>query len=208
MGPTYKLIYWPMSGVAEPIRYLLSYGGIEFEDFRIEKENWLHIRPHMPFGQVPVLEIDGKQTYQSVAICRYLAREVKLCGLNDWEDMEIDAIVDTINDLRKKMSMYYYHTGPDFKERLKGPLFDKTIPHYLKCFEEIAKENRGHLAAGKLTWADFYFVGVLEHMDFMFGKRLIEGYINLEKVEYNVLNLPSIKDWNRKRPVSEVLVFL
>lgn len=54
----------------------------------------------MPFGQVPVLEIDGKKVHQSIAICRYLAKQVKLAGDNDWENLEIDAIVDTVNDLR------------------------------------------------------------------------------------------------------------
>lgn len=54
----------------------------------------------MPFGQTPVLEENGKLAHQSVAIARYIAKKVKLVGNNDWEDLEIDAIVDTINDFR------------------------------------------------------------------------------------------------------------
>lgn len=54
----------------------------------------------MPFGQVPVLEVDGKKINQSTAICRYLAKQYKLAGKDDWEALEIDAIVDTIHDLR------------------------------------------------------------------------------------------------------------
>lgn len=55
----------------------------------------------MPMGQIPVLEIDGKQTHQSVAICRYLAKKVGLTGNDDFEDYEIDSIVDTVNDFRQ-----------------------------------------------------------------------------------------------------------
>lgn len=54
----------------------------------------------MPFGQVPALTVDGKTANQSVAIARFAAKQAKLVGSNDWEDLEIDAIVDTINDFR------------------------------------------------------------------------------------------------------------
>lgn len=54
----------------------------------------------MPFGQVPVLEFNGKVYHQSIAISRYLAKQVKLVGKDDIEDMEIDAIVDVLMDFR------------------------------------------------------------------------------------------------------------
>lgn len=53
-----------------------------------------------PFGQVPILEHNGKIVFQSQAICRYLGRELKLAGNNNWESMEVDMIVDTLTDLR------------------------------------------------------------------------------------------------------------
>lgn len=59
----------------------------------------------MPFGQVPVLEINDKKVHQSVAISRYLAKTLNLVGLNDMEDLEIDSMVDTIVDLRSSKSM-------------------------------------------------------------------------------------------------------
>ena len=63
----------------------------------------------MPFGQVPVLDVDGKKINQSTAICRYLAKQYGLAGKDDWEALEIDATVDTIHDLRASKShiMYY-----------------------------------------------------------------------------------------------------
>ena len=60
----------------------------------------------MPFGQVPVLEEDGKKINQSTAICRYLAKQFKLSGKDDWENLEIDATVDTIHDLRASKLNY------------------------------------------------------------------------------------------------------
>lgn len=36
----YKVIYFNVKALAEPLRYLLSYGGIEFEDIRITRDEW------------------------------------------------------------------------------------------------------------------------------------------------------------------------
>ena len=58
-----------------------------------------------PFGKTPVLEVDGKQAHQSIAICRYLAKQFGLNGSNDWEALEIDAIVDTFTDLRMRKNI-------------------------------------------------------------------------------------------------------
>lgn len=54
-------------------------------------------------GQMPVLEVDGERVHQSVAIERYVAKLVGLAGANDWENLQIDSVVETVNDLRLSM---------------------------------------------------------------------------------------------------------
>jgi prostaglandin-H2 D-isomerase / glutathione transferase len=54
----------------------------------------------MPMKQMPVLEVDGKKAHQSIALARYLAKQVNLIGDTDWENLEIDTVVDCINDFR------------------------------------------------------------------------------------------------------------
>lgn len=200
MAPTYKLTYFNVKALAEPIRFLLSYGGIEFEDVRFEREDWPELKPNMPFGQVPVLEIDGKKVHQSIAICRYLAKQVKLAGDNDWENLEIDAIVDTVNDLRHKIALYHYETDPAIKESNKERLHKEILPYYLPRLDGIAKANNGHLAVGKLTWADLHLAGIIDYLNSMINGDLIEKYPNLQAVINNVSNIPAIKTWIEKRP--------
>lgn len=62
----------------------------------------------MPFGQVPVLEWDGRKMNQSVALCRYLGKKYNLAGSTDLENLEIDAIVDTVHDFRASMLTKYF----------------------------------------------------------------------------------------------------
>ncbi|KAF2904005.1 hypothetical protein ILUMI_02176 [Ignelater luminosus] len=200
MAPAYKLTYFPISGLAEPLRYLMSYGGIEFEDYRFERENWPNLKPNMPFGQVPVLEVNGKLAHQHVAMARYLAKQVKLVGKDDWEDLEIDAIVETINDLRQKIFFYYYEQHLESRRSQKELFFRETLPYYLERLDAIAKNNNGHLAVGKLTWADVFFVSFIEYFNFLLNQEVIANYPNLQLVEKNVVELPAIKNWLERRP--------
>lgn len=55
----------------------------------------------MPFGKVPVLEIDGKLVNQSTAISRYLAKKAGLAGNDEWESLLIDVAVDNIYEIRQ-----------------------------------------------------------------------------------------------------------
>lgn len=44
-GPSYKLYYFNIKALAEPIRYILAYGGIEYEDVRVERADWPALKP-------------------------------------------------------------------------------------------------------------------------------------------------------------------
>lgn len=54
----------------------------------------------MPMGQMPVLEVDGRRVHQSLAMCRYVAKQIGVAGHDAFEDLQIDALVDTINEFR------------------------------------------------------------------------------------------------------------
>lgn len=58
----------------------------------------------MPFGMLPVLEVDGKQICQSMAIARYLANEFGLAGRDNWEKLKCDELVETLVDLKEGQS--------------------------------------------------------------------------------------------------------
>ena len=40
----YKLTYFNIKGIAEPIRFLLSYAGLEFIDERITEDSWIKLK--------------------------------------------------------------------------------------------------------------------------------------------------------------------
>ncbi|VDM69938.1 unnamed protein product [Strongylus vulgaris] len=70
----YKLTYFDGRGAAEVIRQIFVLADEKFEDVRYTHEEWPKHKSEMPFGQMPVLEIDGQQLAQSHAIARFLAK--------------------------------------------------------------------------------------------------------------------------------------
>nr|XP_022903521.1 glutathione S-transferase-like [Onthophagus taurus] len=197
-----KVTYFNLPAFGEPIRLLLAYSGVEFEDVLIDPNNWLNLKPKTPFGQLPLYEENGKIINQSVAIMRYLGKKYKLIGADDWEDLEIDAMAETFRDFIIKIAMYHYEPNDSAKDKLKEPLYKETIPFYLERFEKSAKENGGYLAAKKLTWVDFFFASMIDYISLMGKLNIMENNPNLKVVYDNVMNLPAIKKWYEKYPLS------
>ncbi|XP_063925672.1 glutathione S-transferase-like [Zophobas morio] len=203
MAPSYKLTYFDGRGLAETSRFLFKYGGIEFEDVRIKKEEWPQWKEKFAFGQVPVLEHEGKQVGQSIAIARYLAKKVKLAGNDDWENLEIDAIVDTINDLRLKLVPIFYEQDEAKKKALIEVVSKESFPYYLPRLETVVKKNNGHFALGRLTWADFYFATISPVFDFFTGSDTLADYPTLKAAREKVNEIPAIKKWIETRPKTD-----
>ncbi|KAK2712883.1 hypothetical protein QYM36_011548 [Artemia franciscana] len=99
MPKTYKLTYFNLRAKGEPIRLILAYGNIQYEDNRIEFSDWPALKPKTPFGQLPVLEVDGKPLAQSNAIARFLAKQCNLMPATDWEQAQADELADLANDI-------------------------------------------------------------------------------------------------------------
>ncbi|OAD57199.1 Glutathione S-transferase [Eufriesea mexicana] len=194
--PSYKLTYFPVKGLGEPIRFLFSYAGIPFEDDRFTTEDWPKIKP------TPVLEVDGKKVAQSVAICRYLAKQCDLAGKDDWQALEIDSTVDTIHDIRAKLAAYHYEQNAETKAA-KLKVAKEVVPDVLARLDAQVKNNGGYFVGGALTWADLTFVAILDYLNFMYNSDLIEKYENLKQLKDKVLNLPAIKSWVEKRPKTD-----
>ncbi|XP_037032086.1 glutathione S-transferase-like [Bradysia coprophila] len=203
-NPKFKLSYFNVKALAEPIRLLFAYGGVDYEDIRVSQEEWAVLKPTMPMGQMPVLEVDGQRVHQSVSMARYVAKRVNLSGANDWENLLIDTAVDTVNDFRAKIATVQYEPDEAVKEKKRVTLNAETIPFYLTKLDAIAKENNGHLALGKLTWADFYLTGIIDYLNYMVKFDLLAAYPNLKAVVENVNALDAVKAWVAKRPVTDL----
>mmetsp|Transcript_44354 Transcript_44354/g.118353 ORF Transcript_44354/g.118353 Transcript_44354/m.118353 type:complete len:221 (+) Transcript_44354:65-727(+) len=177
--PTYKLTYFNFAGAAEKARLAFKLGGIEFEDERIEFSAWPELKPKTPYGQMPLLSIDGKAPVaQSGAILRYIGRIADLYPSDADKALEVDEVIGLDEDLMRSM-------GPSFtiarapqalghaadlpeedrkalQVKLRAALAADEIPRFLGYFEaKLAKTGTGYFVGTKPTIADCVVLATL-----------------------------------------------
>merc|ERR1711915_748146 len=139
--PEYKLIYFNLKGRSELTRWCFAYGGIPYEDERIElgDRSWLQRKKEMPGGQLPVLMVDGKPLTESAAIARYVAKQAGLVPHDDLQAAHCDAIIDAINEILYDFTVKYLFGKETPTEKLRvvsEELLPKKINPLLKRINE------------------------------------------------------------------------
>ncbi|CAI2332132.1 unnamed protein product [Caenorhabditis sp. 36 PRJEB53466] len=201
----YKISYFPLRGAGELARQILTYVGQEFEDHRISREEWPAIKPTTPFGQLPLLEVDGKVLAQSHAIARYLARQFGINGKTAWEEAQVNSIADQFKDYQNEARPYFM-AKMGFSDGDVDALFKDTfLPAFNKNFGFFANflkaSGSGYLVGDSLTFVDLL---IAQHVsDLLAANPTIfaehpEFKAHQEKVHSNA----NIKKWIETRPVT------
>lgn len=90
------------------------------------------------------------------------------------------------------------------KAELKKTFEEVTVPKYFGKFEAQIVANGGgpFLVGKKVSWADLQAAHFLEF--FVLGNpALLENFPNLKKLKDTVFDIPQIKAWVEKRPVTQ-----
>lgn len=96
--PEIKLTYFDFPGRAEASRLALTIGGIPFEDERLLFEEFVALKPTLPYASLPVLTVDGQVYAQSVAILRYCGKLASIYPEDTLHAQQTDEVLDTIID--------------------------------------------------------------------------------------------------------------
>nr|AIZ46904.1 glutathione S-transferase sigma 4 [Cnaphalocrocis medinalis] len=195
-----RLHYFDLPGRAEFIRYILHYSGQNFEDVRYERSKWpiKNIKDNLPYGQLPLYEEGNKSLNQSVAIARYLASKTDLLPSDPWQQAILDAAVLNINDFWGKAVVYLMEKDPVKKAAIKKQVSEEVVPYYFSRFEKELSSSGGHFG-GKLSWADFILVGMVETANLFFGEEFEKKYPSITALMKKVRALPGIKEYIASR---------
>jgi glutathione S-transferase len=98
---TATLYYFAGRGMADQIRWMLAATEVNFCQKTVSnRDKFLEMAScQLPFGQIPLLQIDGIEIVQSQASVRYLARRGNLMGKNSQEMVKCDMIAEAVRDV-------------------------------------------------------------------------------------------------------------
>ncbi|XP_035716342.1 probable glutathione S-transferase 5 isoform X2 [Folsomia candida] len=101
---------------------------------------------------------------------------------------------------------YIRESDPVKKKILEKEMVEVNFPFYLPRFEDFIKKmggKEGYAVGDSLTWADLYLANFIEIWTDNHGKELIASYPLLQQHMKKILDIPQIKEWNAKRPVTK-----
>lgn len=143
-----KLTYFDFhGGRAEPVRLALHLGGVAFEDQRFTFPQFGEIRKQTPFGQVPVLSVDGKLISQSDAILRYAGKLSGLYPADAVQALLCDEVNFVVEEHAIKMDPTYRLTGEEQKAA-RLALVNGSLPVLLKWLAQRLAEQGGKFFGG------------------------------------------------------------
>ncbi|CAJ0930379.1 unnamed protein product, partial [Mesorhabditis belari] len=200
----YKLYYFNARGTTEPIRQLFALAQIPFEDIRIEQDDWGNTKMNMPFGQLPVLEVNGEKLAQSASIMRYLATKFGYAGKTDRERALIDSYFELYKDYHAEAKTYFYMVV-GLKEGNKEKAFKKTfIPARDRFFTYIEKQLKSNVENGFLVGESPSYVDlqIADHVETILQHHPLElsAFPEVLAHKKRVEAIPRLKKYLEDRP--------
>ncbi|KAG0148483.1 hypothetical protein CROQUDRAFT_654758 [Cronartium quercuum f. sp. fusiforme G11] len=206
MAPTLKLHYFDMKGRAEAIRLACTIGNIEFEDVRFSQDEFKSkVKSTTPFGQVPVMEIDGKIVSQGTPLLRYVAKLANngLYPVDAFEALKVDEYLNVLEDIQTLLRPSFFEADSEKKiairKALVGP--EGQIADLLHKFEKAISESgsKGYSVGSKLTISDlaiycqieWFTSGILDG----FSTNMYDAYPRLKAIHDTVVAHPKVAEW-------------
>lgn len=154
-----KLSYFNLYGRAEPIRIMLNYFKVDYEDERVEFKDWPAMKPDakkVPYGTMPVLSCNGKTYCTSAAILKFIGSMHGAFPTDAKSLYRVEQVIDLWNDFWTIFSTLF-KAKPEEKEEKLNEIMKNTVPKFFKYWDDLIKKNNcpDFIVGKKATVADF-----------------------------------------------------
>ena len=197
---------------AEVPRLALFLGNMQFEDIRINRDEFAEIKKtgkmrngiKIPFKQLPVLSVSGKSIGQTGAIARFCGKVANLYPDDIWECAQIDQIIDFANDINALIIPSMLESDPIKKKALRIELSNTILPSKIQLLENLIleKENKDFCVGRKLSVADlavwrlmgWLSTGIIDDI----SPNVVSPFNSVMHICRSVENLPKVVEWISK----------
>ncbi|GAB9468301.1 Rxlr effector protein [Globisporangium polare] len=139
-APQLKVTYFHGAGRAELTRLLLTFGGVEFVDERIEGADFPALKPTLPLGQLPTITVNGTIYSQSMAMARYAAKIAGLYPSNPEHALRADMVSETLCDLMNSfIAIVFVEKDEAVKAEKTKTFIDEAVPKALAALESMVQ---------------------------------------------------------------------
>ena len=197
---------------AEAVRIALTMAGKDFEDKRLPRGDFKQLQeskdPILPYGQIPVLVVDGKPLAQTSAICSYVGRNTGMYPVDDdFASAKVDELIAFATDVTGLIGPSMRETDEEKKAAMRKELAEEKLPKMLTFLENAIEANSasGTFFSGeKLTIADlcvwrmlgWITSGVLDGIP----KTVADPFKKVIKCVENVDANAAVRAWKEKNP--------
>jgi len=160
-----KVTYFKMAGRAGPVRAALQLAKIKYENVFVNRESFNAMKPKLPFGQVPVFEVNGEVVSQSNAFLRYVGRFSSLYPTDPFKALKVDEVLDGISDALLVMRPSLMEKDLEKKLQLRKELIspDGALTKFMTNMQKLVESNKGSYAAGsQMSIADLSLYTMLK----------------------------------------------
>jgi prostaglandin-H2 D-isomerase / glutathione transferase len=150
-----KLSYFDLhGGRGEPVRLALAIGGVPFEDHRFSFPEFAEVRKTTPFGQVPLLEVNGVTVTQCDAMLRYAGKLAGLYPTDAYQAMLCDEVSYVVEEANVKLSPTFRMKDEELKAA-RLALVSGSMTTYLAWLQKrLLAQGGEYFADNRLTVAD------------------------------------------------------
>eukprot|EP01083_Nonionella_stella_P160912 526437_1 len=170
------LVYFPIAGRAEAIRLTAAVGDVAFTNKVVSGAGFMELRSNgsLPFGQVPILEVENTDAEgavststisQSNAILRYMGKKAGIYPSNDLEALKVDEYNCIFDDLVNPLVMTYMGAKKSLVSdndwthdeilEIRRKWREQVLPKYLgKVEADLKASESGWLVGDSITIAD------------------------------------------------------
>ncbi len=191
---------------AETSRIDLFIGGIEFEDLRPSRDAISRMKTDgtFPFGQFPVLQVDGKTLAQTGAIARFCGKLSWLYPENDFAAAKVDEVIDLATDITNKIRPALVEKDAEKGRKMRSELAETVLPHWLGFMETLLEDNgkTDYFVGESLTVADlagwrlcgWISGGIIDGIP----ESILDAFPLLIAHQQKISSLPKIVEWIEK----------